>query len=143
MARVQLELPSHFPFSTEMDIYFTQINTGNHLDNVQLLSFATEARVRFLRWLGYTERNVEGLALPVGDLAVQYISEAFYGETLCIRMTADDFNKYGFDLVFLITDKKSGREIARGKVGMVFFDRESRKVQPVPPAFRERLREFS
>jgi acyl-CoA thioester hydrolase len=142
MARVQLEMPPEFPFCTEMQICFSQINVGNHLDYVQLLNFVTEARVRFLRWLGYTEREVAGLALPVGDLVVQYLNEGLYGETLCIEMKAEDFTKYGFDLLFRIREKQTGRDIARGKVGMVFLDRQTRKVQPVPEAFRERLREY-
>lgn len=142
MARVQFELPSHFPFTTDMPVYFSHINPGNHVDNAQLLSFVTEGRVRFLRWLGYTERDVEGYSLPVGDLVTQYITEGFYGETLSVRMVAGDFNKYGFDLIFQIAEKNSNREIARGKVGMVFLDKQTRKVTPVPDAFLERLRQF-
>lgn len=141
MARVQFELPSQFPFSTDMPVYFSHINAGNHLDNVQLLSFVAEGRVRFLRWLGYTERDIEGYSLPVTDLVTQYVTEGFYGETLSVRMVAGDFNKYGFDLIFQIAEKTTHREIARGKIGMVFLDRQTRRLIPVPAAFRERLRQ--
>lgn len=142
MARVQFELPSYLPFATDMTVYFSHINPGNHLDNAQLLSFVTEARVRFFRWLGYVESDVEGCSLPVGDVVVQYVSEGFYGDTLRVHMVADDFSKYGFDLIFRVVEKDSGRDIARGKCGMVFLDKQSRKVTPVPPGFRERLRQY-
>jgi hypothetical protein len=33
-----------------------------------------------------------------------------------------DFNRYGFDLVFCMTEVTQGREVARGKTGIVFID---------------------
>ena len=74
----------------------------------------------------------------VADAAVQYKSEAFHGEVLVAAMTPVDFNKYGCDLVWRLSEKDSGREVARGKTGIVFFDYTSRKMAPVPAAFRQR-----
>ena len=140
MARVQFELPPHFLFTTDMVVCISHINVGNHLDNVQLLNFVAEGRTRFLHRLGYRGIDVEGCSLIVSDLVTQYVTEGFYGETLSVRMDVTDFNRYGFDLVFQIVEKTANREIARGKVGMVFIDRTTRKVTPIPDAFRERLR---
>lgn len=38
-----------------------------------------------------------------------------------------------------MSDKASGREVALGKIGIVFTTREHRKVALVPAAFRERV----
>jgi 4-hydroxybenzoyl-CoA thioesterase len=35
-----------------------------------------------------------------------------------------------------MTEQLSGREVARGKTGIVFFDYATRKTAPVPAAFR-------
>ena len=114
MPRIQFELPDRFSFCTELQIYISHVNQGGHLDNAQLLTLVSEARVRFFKSLGYREVNIEGLAVVVGDIVAQYRSEAFHGETLCVQMLADDFNRCGFDLVYCMTDKASGREVARG-----------------------------
>lgn len=135
MPRIKIELPAAFPFSTEIPIYIGHINYGHHLDNAQLMSLVSEARVRFFKFLGYTELDVEGVGIIVADVAAQYRSEAFHGETLLVRMAANDFNKYGCDLVWQLADKDSGREIARGKHGIMFFDYTERKPTAVPPAF--------
>lgn len=139
MPRIKIDLPERFIFSTELAIYINHINYGNHLDNSALLSLISEARVRFFKALGYTELNVEGLGIIVADAAVQYKSEAFHGETLVIAMTANDFNKYGCDLVWQISDQATGREVARGKHGIMFFDYSARKAALVPAAFVEKL----
>jgi acyl-CoA thioesterase FadM len=139
MPRVQFELPQEFLFSTEMQIYISHVNQGGHLDNAQLLTLVSEARLRFFHWLGYREAGVEGLSIVVGDIVAQYRSEGFYGETMCVDMVPDDFNRYGFDLIYRMTEKSAGREVARGKIGVVFVGRTDKKVRPVPGAFLSRL----
>ena len=135
MPRVKIDLPERFGFSTELPIYINHINYGNHLDNSALISLVSEARVRFFKSLGYTELDVEGCGIIVADVAAQYRSEAFHGEVMIIEMAASDFNKYGCDLVWRLSDKASGREVARGKHGIMFFDYAVRKPTAAPAAF--------
>jgi len=140
MARIQFDLPDLFAFSTDLQIYISHVNQGGHLDNAQLLTLVSEARVRFFRWLGYSgEFDIEGMSIVVGDMMAQYKSEGFYGETIQIDMVPADFNKYGFDLVFRLSEKSSGREVARGKSGVVFVSGHPKKVTPVPAGFLQRL----
>ncbi|HIJ38414.1 MAG TPA: thioesterase family protein [Rhodospirillaceae bacterium] len=140
MARVSIDLPVTFSFRTDILIYINHINYGHHLDNAALLSLVSEARVRFFNAFGYTELDVEGFGIVVADAAIQYRSEAYHGETLQFAMQAHDFNKYGFDLVYQVTDKATGREIARGKTGVVFFDYQAKKPVMVPEAFLKKVK---
>ena len=139
MPRIQLIPAPRYPFVTEIQIYISHVNQGGHLDNAQLLTLVSEARVRFFKSLGYVESAVEGVLTVVGDIVAQYQSEGFHGETMRVEMLPADFNKYGFDLQFRMSDKASGREVALGKIGIVFITREHRKVALVPAAFRERV----
>lgn len=139
MPRIQIALPEIFTFTTDVPIYIGHINYGHHLDNAALLGLVSEARVRFLRSMGYGELDVEGVGLVVTDAAIQYRAEAFHGQTLRFLMAADDFNKYGCDFVYVVTDAESGREVARGKTGILFFDYSARRPVSVPEAFRARI----
>ena len=135
MPRVKIDLPETFLFSTEIPIYIGHINYGNHLDNVQMLALVSEARVRFLKSMGYGELDVEGVGIVVTDVMAQYRAEAFHGETMLVEMTAGDFNKYGCDFFWRMSDRDSGREIARGKHGILFLDYSVKKPVSAPPAF--------
>lgn len=135
MPRLQFDLPDHFVFATDIQIYISHVNQGGHLDNAQLLTLVSEARVRFFKSLGYRESNVAGFPIVVGDLVAQYKSEGFHGETMRVRMVPQDFNRYGFDLVYCMDCVDAAREVARGKIGIVFVDVQTRKVAPVPAAF--------
>lgn len=139
MPRIHVELPQHLRFSTDLPVLYSHLNPSDHLDNAQLLGLVSEARERFFNALGYTQRDVEGLGIVVADAAVQYRSEAFHGETLAFAMDAHEFNRYGCDLAYCVREKTSGREVARGKTGIVFFDYSARKIAPVPASFRDRV----
>lgn len=139
MPRIAIDLPERFTFSTALEIYQSHINEAGHVDNALLLTLVSEARQRFFRSLGYSQLAIEGVGIVVSDAAVQYLAEAFHGETLSVEMTASDFNKYGCDLVYRIKVNGGDKEIARGKTGIVFFDYNARKVAPVPAPFRDKV----
>ena len=143
MPRIQFQLPERFVFSTDIQIYISHVNQGGHLDNAQLLTLVSEARVRFFKALGYTEGNVAGHAIVVGDLVAQYKSEGFHGETMRVSMVPQEYNKYGFDLVYRMECLDTAREVARGKIGIVFIEGATRKVALVPAEFMGRVQELS
>lgn len=139
MPRLHFTPPERFRFTTDIQIYISHVNQGGHLDNAQLLTLVSEARVRFFKALGYSEGDVAGHPIVVGDIGAQYQSEGFHGEVMCVSMEPTDFNRYGFDLAFQMREQATGRDVARGKVGIVFVQREVKKVAPVPAAFLQRL----
>lgn len=137
MARVKLDLPDKFLFSTEVHVRIGDINYGGHLGNDAILSFVHEARVRFLESYGYSEADIEGVGIIMTDAVVVYKSEGFYGDRLLIEVAVVDFTRTGCDFLFRLTKKETNKEVARAKTGVVFFDYESRKVVAVPQKFRD------
>ncbi len=137
MPRIQIDLPDALPFATEIPLYQLHMNAAGHLDNALLLSVVSEARMRWFQSLGFpSELDVDGRGVIVSDAALQYRSEGHPGETMVVEMGASAFNKYGCDLPWRMSDKASGREVARGKTGIVFFDYAARRIAPTPDAFR-------
>ncbi|MEJ2104633.1 MAG: thioesterase family protein [Ignavibacteriaceae bacterium] len=143
MARIKIQIPEKFIFKTEIPIRITDINYGGHLGNDSVLSLVHEARLRFLKHLGYSESNVEGVGIIMIDAAVQYKSEGFYGDELLIEVAITDFSNLGCDFVFKLTSKNSSKEIALAKTGIVFFDYENRKTAQVPAQFKKKIESFN
>ena len=139
MARIKIEMPDNYLFSTVMDVRISDINYGNHLGNDSVLSFVHEARTRSFRQYGYTEMDVEGLGIIMTDSAIVYKAEGFHGDQIQIDITVGDFNKYGCDIFYLMTNKATAVEIAHVKTGIVFFDYDARKVVTLPEQFRANL----
>lgn len=137
MARIKIDVPKEFPFSTDIALRITDINYGGHLGNDAVLSLIQEARLRFLMDHGFTELDVDGFGLIMTDSAIVYRSEAFYGDVLTIEVAAQDFTKKGCDFVYRITNKATGKEVARAKTGVLIYDYGRKKVVEVPAVFKE------
>ena len=134
MARVHLDLPEKFIFETELTVRVSDINYGGHVGNDSILTLFQEARILFYRHMGFkSELNLEGsVGQLMSDAAVVYKSESFLGDELIIQIAVADFNKYGFDMFYLLKNKVTDKEVARGKTGIVCFDYDRKKVSPVP-----------
>lgn len=139
MARIKLDLPNYFVFSTQVPIRVTDLNYGGHVGNDVILSIVHEARVQYYNSLGHTELVFGEVATIMSDCAVVYKNESFHGDILRIEVTPADFNKYGFDLYFRLVHQTNGKIIAEAKTGIVCFDYNARKVAPLPDAIRQQM----
>ncbi|MCB1616327.1 MAG: thioesterase family protein [Pseudomonadales bacterium] len=135
MARIEIKLPEKFTFSTDMVIPVAFINRGDHLGNDSLVSCLNEARIRYLATVLDKDCQVNGFTMINADLAVNFRSEAYYGEVLRIEVAASDFGRYGCDLVYRVTEKKSGRLVAEAKTAMLCFDFQAKKLVLAPEGF--------
>jgi 4-hydroxybenzoyl-CoA thioesterase len=144
MARVKLTLPSQFVFKTSLSVRISDINYGGHLGNDSVLGLIHEARFQFLRSLGYeNEIGLEGhTGLIVADSVVIYKAEAFHGDPLDIHIAIDEFNRYGFDLYYILLHGKSGKEISRAKTGMVCINYTHKTISEVPGEFIQKIQEL-
>ncbi|MBI3005815.1 MAG: thioesterase family protein [Ignavibacteriales bacterium] len=136
MPRAKLELPSKFHFSTEIPVRITDINYNDHLGNDAILSIIHEARVRFYKNYGFKELDVDGPGTIMSDAILVYKSESHYGDVLTVDIAVDDMQKKGFDFLYLITNKDTGKEVARAKTGIVFYDYENKRIVDMPARFR-------
>ena len=143
MARVQLDMIKNFTFKTELSIRITDINYGNHVGHDSFISLLHEARLRFLHNIGFSEANIDGKALILSDLVVSYESQAFYGDKLLFEIGAGEFNKYGCDIFYRVSNKKSKKLVLLAKTGIVFFDYSENKITTMPGIFSRVLNPFS
>lgn len=137
MVRLKLELPQRFDFATDIQICISDINYGGHLGNDSLLSLIHEARIRFLKKNGFTEFDIGSAGIIMVDTAIIYKSESFHGDILKFEVTVADVGKVGCDFYYRISNKKTGKDVAHAKTGIVFFDYKTRCVVNVPAKFRE------
>jgi acyl-CoA thioester hydrolase len=141
MPRVEVNLPDRFLYTTEMVVRASDLNYGNHVGHDRVLTLLQDARVEFYRTLGFkNELNFDGsIGQVIADVSIQYKSESFLADTLIVRIGLSDFNKYGFDMFYLVENKTTAKEVARAKIGIVCFDYETRKIARIPEILKERL----
>jgi acyl-CoA thioester hydrolase len=141
MARLHINLPETFLFSTDIAVRVSDLNYGGHVGNDTMLTLLQEARIQFYRSLGFKDET--SFEATVGqiiiDAAVQYKAESFLGDVLEIQIAAEDFTKFGFDLLYDVRNKSTGQEVARAKTGIVCFDYQKKKIARIPEALASKL----
>ena len=139
MARIKIDIPDQCSFFTEITVRITDANYAGHLGNDSVFSLTHEARERFLRSLGFREDDVDGSGIIMNDAAVVYRSESFPGEVLRVDVCIGDLHRKGCDLLYRFSCVSDGREVARVKTGIVFFDFTQRKMVSTPQAFLDAI----
>ena len=141
MERIKVNLPEKFNFSTNISIRISDVNYGGHVGNDAFLSLIHEARLQYLKHYGYSEMDVEGVGLIMCDVAIEYKRELVYGNTIKISVTANGFDRLGFDLFYLIELFENGTTVLAGKAktGMMCFDYNTKKKASISTAAIEKL----
>ena len=137
MARIKIEPPENYLFTTEIALRISDINYGGHLGHDSVLTLTHEARVRFFEEYGFSELDVFGPGIVISDVAVSYKSEGFYGHVLKIDIAVCDYTSYGCDLVYRLSNKETNTDVAYVKTGIVFMNYKEREVVEVPEKFKQ------
>lgn len=141
MARIKIQLPSQFAFSTIIPVRITDLNYGGHVGNDTVLSIIHEARVQFLQSRGYRELDIEGVALIMSDAAIEFKSELFYGDVVTARVATAEFTSVAFDIYYQL-EKGTANDttvVAIAKTGMVCYDYSKKKIVRTPQEAKSRL----
>jgi len=139
MEQTKIKMIEDFIFETELAVRLTDINYGNHVGDDAFVSLIHEARVMFLKNFGFSKPDIAGKALVISDLSVSYKSQSFYGDNLKFEIGAGNFNKYGCDLFYRVTNTKTGNLVILAKTGIVFFDFTKNKITTPPEPFSSRF----
>lgn len=136
MTRIKIKIPSNKLFETSLSVRIDDINYGNHMSNDSVLRYAHEIRLQFLKNENFSEMNYYQQGLIMGDAAVVYKSEAFYGDKLKASLYIDDITDYGFNFIYTLDNEQTNKAVAIIKTGMVFFNYQERKIAKTPEDFR-------
>jgi acyl-CoA thioesterase FadM len=141
MPRVKIELPPHFDFICKIPVRITDMNYGGHVGNDAILAIIHEARMQFLHHFGYTEMNFAGNGMIMADVAIEFKSELFYGDTVIASVAICELYRIGFDMIYKLEKEENDivKTVALAKTGMICFDYDKKKIVAVPMEAKEKF----
>jgi acyl-CoA thioesterase FadM len=135
MARIKIDLPGKFSFSTTIPIRITDINFGGHVGNDTILSLIHESRAQFFTHCGYTELDFAGVGTIMSDVAIEYKNQTYYGDEIVVSIAVGEITKVAFDLFYKLEKRSSDNKllpVAYAKTWMVCYDYDQKKVVAIP-----------
>jgi acyl-CoA thioester hydrolase len=134
MPKNRLLMPDRFTFTVGIPVRITDLNYAGHVGNDSILSLIHEIRVQFLRHHGYSELDVAGAGLIMTDVAIEFKSEIFYGDTIWASVAAAEFSRVGFELYYKLEKKveEKTQSVAFARTAMICYDYSAKKIVSVP-----------
>ncbi|MFC0771549.1 acyl-CoA thioesterase [Terrimonas alba] len=141
MPRIKIDLPANLNFRTSIPVRITDINYGGHVGNDAILSLIHEARMQFLKNIGYSELEFSGVGLIMTDAGIEFKNELFYGDIVLASVGCTNLSKVSFDIFYKLekTVNDLSQLVATAKTGMVCYDYTKKKVSSIPEDAREKL----
>ena len=142
MARIKIDLPAKFSFSTTIPIRITDINFGGHVGNDTILSIVHEARAKFFQHFGYDELNFWGVGTIMSDVAIEYKDQIYYGDEILASVAVGEVTKVAFDLFYKLEKRSlNGKQatVALAKTWMVCYNYDLKKVAAIPQKAIEKI----
>lgn len=143
MARSKIQYPEKTIYRQDTKVRIGDLNTANHLGFDSLVGILNDASVGFFKVNAIERGKPDGLGVIYTDLTVNYLSEVFYGDTLQIEMAVGDIGGKGFSLFFKVNSTEKEKTVALAKIGVLFFDYQTRRTCDMPEQFRARIHQES
>ena len=115
-------------------MHIAYINYGDHLGNDSFISILHEARLRFLKSIGCTERNIDGKSLIQKNLSVEYLKQVFHGDCLTVELSIEKPNKASINIIYNMFNS-NGEHVLSARTLIVFFDYQNQKIVRTPSLF--------
>ena len=126
--------PARYPFRCEIGTRFSDLDINMHVNNVALVEFLQEARVRFHgegRFNGTLPRS----PMVIASFAVEYIGEGLYGTPLTGHVGVLRLGRTSHTIAALLTQGDNVIAFARS----VLVCMENKQPVPAETAFRHML----
>jgi acyl-CoA thioester hydrolase len=131
-------------FETKYVLRIDDINYGGHMGNERALVLFQDGRIKFLKALGWTEKQIgEGRGLILVEAAIRYRREAFLDDVLLSAITVGDVKSKSFSMGFEVTREGEDEVVLEGETKMVAYDYEAKRVVELPEAFREAIEAYT
>ena len=129
-------------FTLKYKVSISDINYGGHMGNDRSLSLFHEARIAFLKSLGYSEMNIgDNIGIIMKDAHVDYLAEVFHGDELMVKVSLGEQKGPLFNLNYEVHRVSDAKMVFTGRTGILAFDYTKRKVVRTPKIFFDKIKE--
>ena len=135
MPKVEISYPENTCFVQHTRVRINDLSNAGHLGAAHLVSILDEAAASFFKSHGIERKPDRTVGVIFADLMVSYRSEAFHGDELKIEIALQKAIPKGLDLCFRVSRSDSAKLVALAKIGILFYNYQTRRVIDVPRRF--------
>lgn len=123
---------------TTVRVRFCETDALGHVNNVSYFIYMEQARVDFLKGLGF-DFTIQDRFVAIVSAKCDYISQAFFDQEIEIETYVEKVGGKSFTLNQDLIDKKTKTLIAKGQAVCVFLAKDKSQALPIDPQWRSEL----
>lgn len=125
-------------FVMDLQMRFRDLDAMGHVNNAVYLTYCELARTQFYL-KHHFKRSLHDIDFILAHVDIDYVSAAEWTDELQVAVWPSKVGSSSFTLSYEITDKKSGRLIAKSTSVLVSYDYAKKQAKPIPAEFRKVL----
>lgn len=130
-------------YTSAYTVTIGDINYGGHLGNDRALVIFQDARLYFLRKLGFSEMDIGAhCGIIMVESGVRYLREVFLHDVLETSVGLGQVKAKKLTLEYSVVRPADDQTVLRGFTSFLAFDYRLRQVVVLPELFRNRLDQF-
>jgi len=125
---------------SEYQVRIGDINYGGHMGNDKALQVFHDARIDFLKDLGYTELNLgNDIAVIIVEANIKYKREVFLHDILETEVRVSKIDGLKWTISYDTKRKKDDKIVFTGSTLMLCYDYHRKKIARIPEDFLEKI----
>ncbi|MGD8844557.1 MAG: thioesterase family protein [Desulfobacteraceae bacterium] len=129
-----------YRFSISMTVRSSDLNYANHVGYQNFFSFFQEARIRYLDQFQYSEMEIEGYGMIVGEANCKYKRELFLNDAIAVACGITEFKSKCFIMGYQLS--RDNTLCAEGFTKNYCYDYLAKRVMRPPEAFVQTITAF-
>lgn len=127
-----------FRFSTTLEVRWRDVDALGHVNNAVYFSYLEQARLHYLRELGFTPSRPVDIGLIIAEASCRYKSPLTLSEQVTIYARVSALRKSSFFLEYHLQGE-DGRLAATARTVQVCYDFGHDRPIPIPDQWREAI----
>ena len=129
-----------YHFSISMTVRSSDLNYANHVGYQNYFSFFQEARIAYLDQFQYSEMDIEGYGMIVGEANCKYKRELFLNDAITVACGITEFKSKCFIMEYQIS--KGNIICAQGFTKNLCYDYQAERLMRPPEPFVQTIKAF-
>jgi acyl-CoA thioester hydrolase len=137
------DLLAGFPVVVELPIYWGEMDSLGHVNNIYYFRYFEQSRLEYIRRLGWEGFSVNGGIGPIlASVEARYRKPLTWPDTIAVGARISELGTDRLTMEHRIISRKLGVLAAEGKGVIVSYDYSRLAKAPIPDAIRERIGEM-
>lgn len=137
------ELLAGFAVVVEMPVYWGEMDSLGHVNNIYYFRYFEQARLEYIRRLGWTGFSVNGGIGPIlASVEARYRKPLTWPDTIAVGARVSELGSDRMTMEHRVISRKLNALAAEGKGVIVSYDYSRLAKAPIPDEIRKRIAEL-